>query len=419
MRQILAEDGHQERGSTGKITLSYPVSRNDCLLSRGVSLFPNSVKLSLLAEEEKLVKMAKRSLLSSEFCHSCYYWQLEDKHGWLWIANSIITKKPRMSNWTEPCAVSVCCVLSSTQPSSTQIHQSNIFVLNRKQVMKRFLPHHPKEALLSADVFHHLLHQVHCSPPCTCTTLKYRQSSTGRINAHVQCAALSPLACTMITWKIDEIVTAQYCLQRLCTYLKHKLCKPHLHQQQGNSVIIPALLQLLVSWSTSCCGDTNAWHTFLVCCHFPDLLLMLQTSPVTHPTLQFPAPLPNQTQPARGAPPGCTIELKLEGTRSWLSGTNKDHGVVENYLGHCIVIFFLAFLIHVMHDTSIFFHLCFVWNRTVLSVKPFCSQPGLLQTQSLCAHAVSSSCCWTLSAYKLLLRYIARRMEFSKSKHIE
>lgn len=64
---------------------------------------------------KQFVKMAKGSLLTVEFCHSCY-WQAEDKDGCLWMANSIITKEPGMSNWTEPCAVSVCPALNNLHP---------------------------------------------------------------------------------------------------------------------------------------------------------------------------------------------------------------------------------------------------------------------------------------------------------------
>lgn len=89
-----------------------------------------------------------------------------------------------------------CAVSCPQQPSSTDIHQSDIPVLNIQWVRKRFLALHPTEALLSADVFHHLLHQVHCSPPTLSSLFMHHPKIyTGRINAHApwqwQCAALS------------------------------------------------------------------------------------------------------------------------------------------------------------------------------------------------------------------------------------
>lgn len=108
------------RTERGKGTQSQPVSRSDVCwaggtLCRGLSWLPSSHCLGRWAGEmpratgthqqgescaclqrrknwKHFVKMAKGSLLSAEFCHSCY-WQVEDKDGCLWMANSSSPKK--------------------------------------------------------------------------------------------------------------------------------------------------------------------------------------------------------------------------------------------------------------------------------------------------------------------------------------
>lgn len=115
----------------------------------------------------------------------------------------------------------------------------------------------------------------------------------------------------------------------------------------------------------------------LVCSHCPDLSFMLETSPLTYPTLQFPAPLPNQTQRARGAPAGCTAELEL-------LGRDKGRSCSSRKLLGPLYCYFLAFLIHVLHDTSIF-------STFVLSGIELCRQSRL--SQVFCRHKAMCSCC--------------------------
>lgn len=104
--------------------------------------------------------MAKGLLLSAKcFCHLCYR-QVEGKDA---ACGLQIFLPPRDLGHQDELNLVLCqCAWSCPQPtSSTHIHQSNIPVLNMKYMMRRFLPLHPTEALLSVDVFHHPLRRVH------------------------------------------------------------------------------------------------------------------------------------------------------------------------------------------------------------------------------------------------------------------
>lgn len=118
---------------------------------------------------------------------------------------------------------------------------------------------------------------------------------------------------------------------------------------------LPALL--MVSWSTStpCCGDTNAWHSCV-----PSGVLSLP---------RFPLYVGNFSSGTSNLSASCTTaqpNTESEGSHGWVhnraeAGGNKEL-VVRDKERWCstrrllgpLYCYFLAFLMHVMYDTSIF-----------------------------------------------------------------
>lgn len=183
--------------------LSQPVSRTECpwaggILWRGVSLFtsshcpgcwfggmprrhwytPMGRKAGVYLQKrinawKEFVEMANGLLLGARgFCHSCYH-QVEGKDAAYGL--QILSSPKDLEHQTELNLVLGQRTWSCPQqPSSTHVLYTNIPVLNMKYVMKRFLPLHPTETLLSVDVFHHLLHHVH--PLCLASLFMHHRT---------------------------------------------------------------------------------------------------------------------------------------------------------------------------------------------------------------------------------------------------
>ena len=177
-------------------------------------------------------------------------------------------------------------------------------------------------------------------------TLKYRQSSKGKINVHVPGKGThhsfhhahvlwSP---RRSMWKLLYNMECNVCTRTYSWnhFVSHTCTKMKWANPSNPPPISDCLIRhYVMQWRHQCLTHLWAfWHPS----HFPDLPLILDTS-LTHPTLRLPAPLLSQTQRARSNTAECTIQLKLGGTRSWLSGTKEDHAVGANCLDHCIVNF--------------------------------------------------------------------------------
>lgn len=128
---------------------------------------------------------------------------------------------------------------------------------------------------------------------------------------------------------------------------------------------------LLIHQHTMLWGH-NAWHTMclLVCSHFPDFLFMLETSPLAHPTLQFPAPLTAQPNTESKGSHSWVHNRAEAGGNKGLVVRDKERSCSTRELCGPLYCYFLAFLIHVMHDTSIF-------STFVLSGIELCCQSRL------------------------------------------
>lgn len=199
--------------------------------------------------------------------------------------------------------------------------------------MKRFLSLHPTEALLSADAFHHLLHHVHLLD--LSSLFMHHPKIYTELHRKDKCpwALCCPFHHSQAPWSpggsmklsLHNIVY-NACACKSLNSANHTFTKRRFRDPSSPSSARGLLIHQHTMWAFWCalpfqipplCQKLLPWH--------------IQPFSFLH---QCPT-----KQRERGATAGCTIELKLWGTRSWLPGTKKDHAVLEDRLDHCIVNF--------------------------------------------------------------------------------